>query len=111
MSDTETATVIKRTTKKGAKSEQGNIGEVPRFQVILLNDDYTPMDFVVEVLQQIFLRSKTESVAIMLQVHRAGRGLAGVYSKQIAEAKLLLLHSRARKAGYPLKGILEELKA
>ena len=78
------------------------------FKVILLNDDYTPMDFVVSVLETIFSKVPAEAVQIMLKVHNAGYGLCGVYPKEIAETKLSLVHKRAEEAGYPLRGILEE---
>ena len=83
--------------------------EIPKqYKVILLNDDYTPMDFVVSVLETIFQRSPAEAVRIMLQVHNQGAGLCGVYSKQIAETKLALVHQRARGEGHPLKCAMEE---
>ena len=78
------------------------------FRVILLNDDYTTMDFVVAVLEGIFHKSPAEAVRIMLSVHNSGSGLCGVYPKQIAEAKIDLVHKRARQEGFPLRCAMEE---
>ncbi len=79
-----------------------------QYKVLLLNDNYTTMEFVVQVLETIFRRSPSESAQIMLRVHKNGKGLAGVYPKQIAEAKIELVHRRARDSGYPLKCSMEE---
>ena len=77
------------------------------YRVILLNDDYTSMDFVVAVLESIFRKSPAEAVQVMLQVHQRGQGVAGVYPKQIAEAKVTQVHDRAQKAGFPLRCTME----
>lgn len=77
------------------------------YRVILLNDDYTSMDFVIAVLESIFRKSPAEAVQIMLSVHQKGRGTAGIYPKQIAEAKIAAVHDRAHKAGYPLRCTME----
>ena len=76
--------------------------EPPRARVILLNDDYTPMEFVVRLLMDIFRKTNAEAVAIMLAVHEKGRGECGVYSLEIAETKASLVQSRARAAEFPL---------
>ncbi len=78
------------------------------WKVILLNDDYTSMDFVVSVLETIFKKAPAEAAQLMLQVHRKGSAVCGIYAKQIAEAKIVLVHSRAKANGYPLKCVLEE---
>lgn len=77
------------------------------YRVYLLNDDYTTMDFVVYVLMTIFNKSKLEATAIMLHVHRNGKGLAGVYTKEIAETKAYEVEKLARINGFPLKCIIE----
>lgn len=77
--------------------------ELPRrFAVVFYNDDYTPMDFVIEILQKHFHLSIEKAVEIMLNVHYDGRGVAGVYSKDIAETKSYHVNQEAQKAGYPL---------
>lgn len=78
------------------------------YRVILLNDDFTTMEFVVQVLETIFLKSPAEATQIMLQVHKSGKGVAGIFSKQIAEAKIDLVHQRARGEGFPLRCTMEE---
>lgn len=78
------------------------------FRVVLLNDDYTPMQFVTEILESVFQKSPAEAYRIMMQVHLNGRGVAGVYPWDIAETKVAALVSRARDAGYPLQATIED---
>jgi ATP-dependent Clp protease adaptor protein ClpS len=78
------------------------------FRVILLNDNYTTMDFVVSVLETIFKKSPAEAMQIMLRVHKTGQGVAGIFAKQIAETKIALVHDAARSAGFPLRCTMEE---
>lgn len=78
-----------------------------RFKVLLLNDDYTTMDFVVAVLEQIFSRKHEDAMRIMLQVHRQGMGVAGVYVKDIAEMKCEIVHNLAGARGFPLHCVME----
>ena len=82
--------------------------EPPMFKVILLNDDYTSMEFVVMILQHVFGKSREEATMIMLNVHRQGSGLAGVYTRDVAETKVSITHSLARENQFPLKAIVEE---
>ena len=77
------------------------------YQVILLNDDYTPMEFVVMVLQQFFQRDLTTATHIMLKIHHEGRGVCGVYPKDIAATKVELVLAAARRDGHPLQCIME----
>jgi ATP-dependent Clp protease adaptor protein ClpS len=79
-----------------------------RWRVLLLNDDYTPMDFVVQVLETIFLKSPAEAYRIMMQVHTQGSGLAGVYTHDVAETKVGTVVDLAQQAGYPLKAAMEK---
>lgn len=76
--------------------------EPPRFAVLLHNDDYTTMEFVVEVLKRYFHKQDEEAVQIMLQIHQKGKGVAGVYSHEIAETKVMQVHEYARTKGFPL---------
>jgi ATP-dependent Clp protease adaptor protein ClpS len=78
-----------------------------RFKVLLHNDDYTTMEFVVLVLQAIFRKHHDEAVGIMLNVHRGGVGIAGVYPAQIAETKIQAVRGMARQEGYPLLCTME----
>ena len=79
----------------------------PMFQVILLNDDYTPMEFVVMVLQEYFNRDLETATQIMLKIHHDGRGVCGVYSKDVAGTKVELVLAAARRGGHPLQCIME----
>ncbi|NBW41111.1 ATP-dependent Clp protease adapter ClpS [bacterium] len=78
------------------------------YKVLLLNDDYTTMDFVVMILEGIFLKSPTEAARIMLEVHHKGSGLCGIYPKEIAEAKIVAVEARAREEEFPLRCVMEE---
>ena len=78
------------------------------FNVVLLNDDYTTMEFVLQILEELFQKSPAEAYRIMMQVHRNGRGLAGVYTWEVAETKSDSVAALAGKAGYPLRATIEE---
>ena len=78
------------------------------FNVILHNDDYTTMEFVVHVLQAVFLKGPQDAFRIMMQVHLSGRGLCGAYPFDIAETKAETVHELAKDAGYPLRASVEE---
>lgn len=79
------------------------------YEVLLLNDDYTPMEFVVMILQEYFSKDREAATQIMLMVHRDGQGICGVYPKDIASTKVELVLSHARKAGHPLQCVMEEV--
>ena len=82
--------------------------EPPRmFQVVLLNDDYTPMEFVVMVLQEYFKRDLETATQIMLKIHHDGRGICGVFTKDVAATKVELVLAAARRGGHPLQCIME----
>ena len=82
--------------------------EPEQFKVILLNDDYTTMEFVMEVLESIFEKTPAEAYRIMMSVHANGRGIAGVYPWEVAETKAENVITRAREAGYPLQAVTEQ---
>ena len=80
----------------------------PLYKVIILNDDYTPMEFVVEVLQRFFSLSRDKATSVMLHVHTRGRGVAGVFTYEIAETKVVMVNDYAREHQHPLQCTLEE---
>jgi ATP-dependent Clp protease adaptor protein ClpS len=78
------------------------------YKVVLLNDDYTTMEFVVQVLESVFQKSPAEAYRVMMQVHVNGRAVAGVYPWEVAETKAETVIALARDAGFPLKAVTEE---
>ncbi len=80
----------------------------PLFRVVLHNDDYTTMDFVVEVLETVFLMHPAQAYRVMMQVHCQGRGVCGVYPHEIAETKAGLVLGLASERGFPLRASVEE---
>lgn len=83
------------------------LDEPPLYRVLLLNDDYTTMDFVVEVLKFVFHKSDDEAHRIMFNVHQQGVGVCGLYPLEIAETKIDIVDSLARERGFPLKCTME----
>ena len=105
-------------TKKSNQTEQGEVAQLernkvvappPMYQVWLLNDDYTPMDFVVTVLERFFAKSTDEAEVVMLKVHPEGKAICGEYPRDIAETKVVRVTRFAREAGHPLQCVLEGL--
>ncbi len=84
------------------------IEEPPMYQVLLHNDDYTTMEFVVYVLMRVFNRSTETAVQIMLNVHEQGIGVCGVYTYEVAETKIATVHTLAKENGFPLRCTMEE---
>ena len=82
----------------------------PQYAVILLNDNYTTMEFVIEVLIRFFHMTSEKAHQVMLKVHQEGRGVAGIYSFEIAETKAHQVHELAENRGYPLRCRIEEVK-
>lgn len=78
------------------------------YRVMLLNDDYTTMDFVVEVLVTVFHKQVSEATKIMLDVHEKGKGIVGIYSYDIASTKIAQVEQMAQEREYPLKAVMEE---
>jgi len=80
----------------------------PLFQVILLNDDYTPMEFVVDILERFFSMSRTNATRVMLEIHSKGKGVCGTFTHDIAETKVAQVTTYARDHQHPLMCTLEE---
>jgi len=92
--------VATKVRKKTARPE--------RFKVILFNDDYTPMEFVVTVLENVFGKTPSAAMQIMLQIHRSGLGVAGVFVLEVAETKAMTVHRLAEQGGHPLRAGVEK---
>jgi ATP-dependent Clp protease adaptor protein ClpS len=100
----------------GAVTPHTNIAIKPKpktqkpsmYKVLLLNDDYTPMEFVVQVLETFFNKSREEATRIMLHVHKKGVGLCGVYTYEVAETKVSQVMDAARQAQHPLQCTMEK---
>jgi len=88
--------------------KQNDLDEPPLYKVLLHNDDYTSMEFVVSILEQIFQKNSEEAVRIMLNVHEQGVGVAGVYTKEICETKIAVVHDLARRNEFPLRCSMEK---
>lgn len=98
---TGTAHITKEETRQELKKP-------PLYRVFLLNDDYTTMDFVVSVLEKVFHKQTVEATQIMLHVHKNGKGLAGTFTREIAETKIAAVHTLAREHEFPLKCTMEK---
>lgn len=81
-----------------------------KYNVYILNDDYTSMDFVVDILMTVFHKTYEEAENIMLEVHKKDKGLCGVYTYEIAETKVMQVNKRARESAFPLKATMEEVE-
>ena len=80
------------------------------YQVVMLNDDYTPMEFVIAVLQELFGKDRDTATQIMLKIHLDGRGICGVYPRDIAATKVEQVHEAASRNGHPLQATLEPVE-
>ena len=90
------------------EARKSKVKPPPLYKVMLLNDDYTPMDFVVVVLQTVFAMSREKATQVMLQVHREGMGVCGTYTREVAAAKVEQVVNIARKHQHPLQCTMEE---
>ena len=103
-------TATRRDTQPAADILHEEAPEEPRlYRVLLHNDDYTSMEFVVLILMEVFRKTGGEAAAIMLAVHKRGIGQCGIYPLEIAEIKVSEVHRRAREANFPLRCTLEEV--
>lgn len=94
--------------EKTQSRDQDALQEPPLYRVLLHNDDYTTMDFVVMVLQTVFHKNTEEATRIMLNVHHQGIGIAGIYTREIAETKVAIVHQMAKQHQFPLRCSLEK---
>jgi ATP-dependent Clp protease adaptor protein ClpS len=90
------------------ETKKAKVKPPPLFKVLLLNDDYTPMEFVVVVLQSFFSMTREQATQVMLKVHREGMGVCGVYPKDVATTKVEQVVAYARKHQHPLQCVMEE---
>lgn len=93
-----------------AVADKPKLQRPPMYQVLLLNDDFTPMDFVVDILRQYFHKSESEATRIMFSVHHDGKALCGTYPREIAESKVVLVREESRKHDHPLACIMRKEK-
>ena len=91
-----------------AEKQASRVKPPPMYQVVLLNDDFTPMEFVVGVLQKFFGKGREQATQIMLKVHHEGRGVCGVYPRDLAASKVEQVSSYARQHQHPLQCVMEE---
>lgn len=94
--------VLERRTQK--------LAPPPMYQVVMLNDDFTPMEFVILVLQEYFSKDKEQATQIMLKIHLDGRGICGVYSRDVAASKVEQVLQAAQRAGHPLQAVSEPIE-
>jgi ATP-dependent Clp protease adaptor protein ClpS len=97
--------------KKGAvaTSDRTKVQEPSLYKVLLHNDDYTSMEFVVAILERIFRKNTSEASKIMLNVHQEGVGIAGIYTREICETKVVIVHDLARQSDFPLRCSIEKV--
>lgn len=100
-------------SKQTRREEQGDtltrerVEKPKKYKVLLLNDDYTTMEFVVFVLQKVFHHSQASATRIMLHIHNGGVGVAGIYTREVAETRVAQVQHLAREAGHPLQCTME----
>ena len=99
---------VKQDSRTLSKNEE-KLEEPGDYTVVLLNDDYTTRDFVVEILKLVFHKNQEEAVRIMLNVHRRGRGTVGIYTLDIAMTKVNQVHGLAQQYEYPLRCVVERV--
>ncbi len=100
--------IVPETEDAAVSEHQAQTQEPPQYRVMLLNDDYTTMEFVVQVLMLVFKKSVEDATRIMLNVHRKGVGVCGTYTFEVAETKVDTVHALARDHEFPLRCIMEK---
>lgn len=93
---------------KTESKDRDSLQEPPLYKVLLHNDDYTTMDFVVMILQEVFQKNTAEATRIMLNVHHQGIGIAGIFTREVGETKVAIVHRLAKNYQFPLKCSLEK---
>jgi ATP-dependent Clp protease adaptor protein ClpS len=93
--------------KAGSHTEEA-LSEPIQYKILMHNDNYTPMDFVVQLLKNVFNKQSSDAFQIMLNIHQQGVGLCGIYTEEIAETKVDIVHFLATQQGFPLKCSMEE---
>lgn len=101
--ENETAGGVKTLVKPSEKTKTPSV-----FKVIILNDDFTPQDYVVHILEKFFKKTREQATELMLQVHKKGMGIAGVYPLEIAETKTFQVNEYSKSHQYPLKCVVEK---
>ncbi|NYT66023.1 ATP-dependent Clp protease adapter ClpS [Alcaligenaceae bacterium] len=100
-------TQIEKTRETVLDRQSERLAPPPMYQVVLLNDDYTPMEFVIMVLQRIFSKDPDSATQIMLKVHHEGRGVCGVYPRDIAATRVEMVRQAANQQQHPLQCVME----
>lgn len=97
-----------RNQEKDEVLTRTRVDKPPKYKVLIFNDDFTSMEFVVQVLMTVFRHTTASATRLMLQIHRSGVGIAGVYTREIAEARVEQTLQLAREAGHPLQCTMEQ---
>ena len=96
-----------RDDEQGETLTRDRVQKPRKYKVLLLNDDYTTMEFVIHILRTVFRHSQAQATRIMLHIHRGGIGVAGIYTREIAETRVAQVHKLASEAGHPLQCTME----
>jgi ATP-dependent Clp protease adaptor protein ClpS len=99
-------------TKTGTDTDSNveeEVKEPKKYRVVMYNDDYTTMDFVVRVLMTVFHKTRDQATQLMLKIHNTGKAVCGVYTEEVAETKVTAVETMARNEGFPLKCSMEEV--
>ena len=96
-----------RRDEQGETLTRDKVEKPKRYKVLLLNDDYTAMEFVVFLLQRVFHHSQASATRVMLHIHNNGVGVAGIYTREVAETRVAQVHQLASEAGFPLQCTME----